>query len=266
MAGQRGSRQRRLGRAFFARPVLEVAPDLLGCTVTHAGVSIRLTEVEAYDGANDPGSHAFRGQTPRTRVMFGEPGGLYVYFTYGMHWCANLVCGPPGAASAVLMRAGEVVGGLEAARSRRAGVIDRDLARGPARLAMTLALTGDQNGIDTLATDSPLVMRAAAGSLADVSPVTGPQSGSSAVTDAQPGLAAMTGHGSGASAVASTESGAPAAGVSIVGTGPRVGVSGPGGEAAAYPWRFWLEGEPTVSAYRPGKLRPPKPANGSRHR
>src|SRR5664279_1131606 len=148
----------RLTRAFFARPVLQVAPELLGCTVTHAGVTVRLTEVEAYGGSDDPGSHAFKGQTPRTRVMFGEPGGLYVYFTYGMHWCANLVCGSAGAASAVLLRAGEVVEGLAVARTRRGGVPDRDLARGPARLTMSLALTRDQNGIDSTAADSPLVL------------------------------------------------------------------------------------------------------------
>ena len=208
--------QGRLTRAFFARPVLEVAPELLGCTVSHAGVTVRLTEVEAYDGSNDPGSHAFRGQTPRTRVMFGEPGGLYVYFTYGMHWCANLVCGSAGAASAVLMRAGEVVEGLEVARLRRAGVIDRDLARGPARLGMALAVTRDQNGIDTTVTDSPFIV--------------------TTVRSAIPGR------------------------LPAVRTGPRVGVSGPGGDAATYPWRFWLEGEATVSAYRPGKVCPPKPA------
>jgi len=220
--------QPRLTRAFFARPVLEVAPELLGCTVSHAGVTVRLTEVEAYDGSNDPGSHAFRGRTPRTRVMFGEPGGLYVYFTYGMHWCANLVCGPTGAASAVLLRAGEVVAGLEVARRRRAGVIDRDLARGPARLAMTLALTGDQNGMDTLDTDCPLVIRL---------PVAGTWSG----------------RAGGAGSPGGT-----------VRTGPRVGVSGPGGQAAAYPWRFWLEGEATVSPYRAGTPRPPKPVGRSR--
>lgn len=191
---------------------------MLGCTVAHAGVTVRLTEVEAYDGSNDPGSHAFRGQTPRTRVMFGEPGGLYVYFTYGMYWCANLVCGSAGAASAVLMRAGEVVDGLEVARTRRAGVIDRDLARGPARLTMTLALTREHYGMDTTAPDSPLVM---------LSPGPGP-------------LPAKT-----------------------VLTGPRVGVSGPGGDAAGYPWRFWLEGEATVSPYRPGKDRRVKPVAGS---
>jgi DNA-3-methyladenine glycosylase len=202
----------RLTRAFFRRPVLEVAPELLGCTVTHAGVTIRLTEVEAYDGSNDPGSHAFRGRTPRTQVMFGEPGALYVYFTYGMHHCANLVCGPEGAASAVLLRAGEVVDGLEVARSRRAGVVDRDLARGPARLAMTLALTRDQNAMDTTASESPFLVHPAG-------------------------------------------SGGP-----TWSTGPRVGVSGPGGDAEAFPWRFWLEDEATVSAYRPGLVRLRKPA------
>jgi DNA-3-methyladenine glycosylase len=246
--------QRRLTRAFFARPVLEVAPELLGCTVAHAGVSVRLTEVEAYDGANDPGSHAYRGQTPRTRVMFGEPGGLYVYFTYGMHWCANLVCGPAGAASAVLLRAGEVTGGLGLARARRVGVKDRDLARGPARLAMTLALSRDQNGIDTVATDSPLVVRTAAGSQPDSLAVTGGLSGLSAVTGSPSDLTVVTG----------SVPAPPAPNRPIVASGPRVGVSGPGGDAAAYPWRFWLEGEETVSVYRPGKVRPPKPANGPR--
>lgn len=208
----------RLTRAFFARPVLEVAPELLGCTVSHAGVTVRLTEVEAYDGSNDPGSHAFRGPTPRTRVMFGEPGGLYVYFTYGMHWCANLVCGPVGVANAVLLRAGEVVDGLDLAVARRLGVIGRDLARGPARLAKTLALGRDQNGIDTISADSAFVVRA---------PISGPSS-----------------------ALPSP----------VVLSGPRVGVSGRGGDAAAYPWRFWLEGEATVSTYRPGTSRRPKPA------
>ena len=131
---------------FFDRPVLEVAPDLLGAVVTHrsaAGpVSVRLTEVEAYDGESDPGSHAFRGRTPRNEVMFGPPGRVYVYFTYGMHWCMNLVCGSPGSASAVLLRAGEVVEGLPLATSRRTTTRSpRDLARGPARLTVALGST-----------------------------------------------------------------------------------------------------------------------------
>ena len=97
--------------AFYERDVHDVARRLLGARVAHAGVTVRLTEVEAYAGMGDPGSHGFRGPTPRTRVLFGPPGGLYVYFTYGMHWCANLVTGPEGGGGAVLLRAGEVVDG-----------------------------------------------------------------------------------------------------------------------------------------------------------
>lgn len=131
----------------LAGPVLEVAPQLLGARLSHAGVTIRLTEVEAYDGANDPGSHAYRGLTPRNAVMFGPAGHLYVYFTYGMHYCCNVVAGEEGRASAVLLRAGEVVEGIELARERR-GSTDRDLARGPARLCQALAIDRDQNGAD----------------------------------------------------------------------------------------------------------------------
>jgi DNA-3-methyladenine glycosylase len=138
-------------RDALAGPVLEVAPRLLGATISHRGVSIRLTEVEAYDGPNDPGSHAYRGRTPRNAVMFGEPGHLYVYFTYGMHHCCNVVCGPPGPPSAVLLRAGEVVGGLDIARTRRPGSADRDLARGPARLCQALAIGLAENGLDLTA-------------------------------------------------------------------------------------------------------------------
>jgi DNA-3-methyladenine glycosylase len=129
-------------------PVLEAAPRLLGATLHHGGVTLRLTEVEAYDGANDPGSHAHRGQTPRNAVMFGPAGHLYVYFTYGMHHCCNVSCGPDGEASAVLLRAGEVVDGIEAARERRPGSSDRDLARGPGRLCRALGIDRDDNGLD----------------------------------------------------------------------------------------------------------------------
>lgn len=201
----------RLGRPFFDRPVLEVAPELLGCTVVHDGVGVRLTEVEAYDGQHDPGSHAFRGRTPRTEVMFGHPGGLYVYFSYGMHWCCNLVCGEAGRASAVLLRGGEVVDGVELARERRGGIRDRDLARGPARLAQALGLRGTDNGTDVTAAHSPVRVHAA-----------------------------------------------PRGGAALVRNGPRVGVSGAGGDGTAYPWRFWLDGEATVSAYRPGSNGKPR--------
>ncbi|GAA5119181.1 DNA-3-methyladenine glycosylase [Alloalcanivorax gelatiniphagus] len=126
---------------------LEVAPRLLGAVLTHGEVSVRLTEVEAYAGPDDPGSHAFRGPTARNAVMFGPPGHLYVYFIYGMHHCVNLVTGAEGSPGAVLLRAGEVVSGLEVARARRPGSSDRDLARGPARLCSALALDLTHNGI-----------------------------------------------------------------------------------------------------------------------
>jgi DNA-3-methyladenine glycosylase len=166
-------------REALSGPVLEVAPRLLGATLRHGPVAVRLTEVEAYDGANDPGSHAYRGTTPRNEVMFGPPGHLYVYFTYGMHWCANVACGPEGTASAVLLRAGEVVAGQDTARARRPTARrDRDLARGPARLCNALGITLDHDGTDlsagpvTLTLDTPP---------ADVS--TGPRVGLRAAAD-----------------------------------------------------------------------------------
>ncbi len=136
--------------APLAGPALEVAPRLLGAVLRHRDVAVRVTEVEAYDGANDPGSHAYRGQTLRNKVMFGPPGHLYVYFTYGMHHCCNVVTGPDGQASAVLIRAGEVVEGVEVARGRRRST-DRDLARGPARLCQALDLGLPHNGTDLAA-------------------------------------------------------------------------------------------------------------------
>jgi DNA-3-methyladenine glycosylase len=146
-------------RERLARPALEVARWLLGAVITSrvgsAVVSIRLTEVEAYEGSKDPASHAFRGRTPRTEVMFGPPGHLYCYFTYGMHWCANIVCEADGRASAVLLRGGEVIEGIEPARARRpAARRDVELARGPARLASCLALGRAENGTDLCAEDS----------------------------------------------------------------------------------------------------------------
>lgn len=138
--------------AFLTRPVVQVAPRLLGAALWHhtddGAISVRLTEVEAYAGTEDPGSHAFRGRTPRNAVMFGPAGHLYVYFSYGMHWCANVVTGPDGTASGILLRAGEVVAGRELARRNRGGCGDRDLARGPARLAAALGLTGADYGAD----------------------------------------------------------------------------------------------------------------------
>jgi DNA-3-methyladenine glycosylase len=136
-------------RSFLERPSVEVAPLLLGAVITGRGVSVRLTEVEAYLGELDPGSHAFRGETKRNRVMYGEPGHLYTYFTYGMHVCANIVCSPTGVSSAVLLRAGEVIDGVELARHRRTtSRKDADLARGPARLVVALGITLADGGAD----------------------------------------------------------------------------------------------------------------------
>jgi DNA-3-methyladenine glycosylase len=135
-------------RDVLAGPVLEVAPRLLGATLRHGDVALRVTEVEAYDGPNDPGSHAYRGRTARNAVMFGPPAHLYVYFTYGMHHCCNVVVGPEGTPSAVLLRAGEVVDGRDVALARRPRSTVRDLARGPARLCQALAITREQDGAD----------------------------------------------------------------------------------------------------------------------
>lgn len=137
-----------------------MAPLLLGAVLTHEGndgpVSVRITEVEAYLGPHDslhpdPGSHTFRGATARNAPMFGPAGHLYVYFTYGMHHCANIVCGPAGVASAVLLRAGEIVAGEQLALSRRpASKSPKDLASGPARLATSLGITTADSGRDAL--------------------------------------------------------------------------------------------------------------------
>lgn len=135
-----------MDRGDLSRPAEEVAPDLLGCRLVRAGVTVRLTEVEAYAGESDPASHAFRGRTPRTAVMFGPAGVFYVYLVYGMHWCANLVTGPDGTASAVLLRAGAVEDGAELARARSPGRTDAHLARGPAGLARVLGLRREQSG------------------------------------------------------------------------------------------------------------------------
>lgn len=195
-----------LDRAFFDRPVLDVAPDLLGRVLVRATpegpIELRLTEVEAYAGLVDPGSHAYRGRTDRNAVMFGPPGHVYVYFTYGMWHCMNLVCCPEGVASGVLLRAGEIVSGAEHARKRRpTSRRDTDLAQGPARLATALGVDRSLDGADTCA---------------------GPGGAFRILTGAPPAPAAIR-------------------------NGPRTGV---GGAGAAHPWRFWIDGDATVSPYR----------------
>ncbi|MFF8531647.1 DNA-3-methyladenine glycosylase [Streptomyces sp. SAS_267] len=187
----------------LARPAEEVAPDLLGAVLTHATpegtVSITITETEAYSGAADPASHAYRGRTPRTAVMFGPAGHLYVYRSHGLHWCANVVTGVDGIASAVLIRAGRVLEGEDLARERRGDKVEGPrLARGPGNFCQALGITAEHNGTDLLS-DASL-----------------------ALTEGEP---------------------VPAA---LVRAGPRVGVS------KAHDWqhRFYLAGDPTVSAYR----------------
>jgi DNA-3-methyladenine glycosylase len=152
------------GRLLTAADLLgkpdEVAPTLLGCWLVtdrpDGTVAVRLTEVEAYSGEGmDPAAHSHRGPTPRAEIMFGPPGKLYVYFSYGVHWCANVVVGPSGVGSAVLLRAGEVVVGEDVARARRpAAKAFRDLARGPARLTQSLAIGPEDKEADLLSPSS----------------------------------------------------------------------------------------------------------------
>jgi DNA-3-methyladenine glycosylase len=227
-----------VSRDFLARHAVEVAPELLGCVLEHetaAGlVAVELTEVEAYAGQTDPASHAYRGMTRRNAVMFGPPGHAYVYFTYGMHFCVNLVCSGDGSVSAVLLRAGAIIEGEDLARARRshrgprgarnqetlpqaptrqthqAPPAWRDLARGPARLCQALDIDRSLDGADVCVASSPLRLR--------------------------PG---STG---------------PAENPRKIVAGPRVGVA----QAAEVPWRFWFAGEPTVSLYRAHVPRRPK--------
>lgn len=138
----------------FAAPADHVAPQLLGCVVTMNGVSLRLTEVEAYLGAEDEAAHTYRGPTPRNAAMFGPPGLLYVYLSYGIHMAGNIVCAPEGTGQGCLMRAGEVVDGIDIARHRRGDVAFEKLASGPGNLGKALGLRLEDNG-----TPVPLVLR-----------------------------------------------------------------------------------------------------------
>jgi DNA-3-methyladenine glycosylase len=135
-----------LDREFFARSVHEVAPDLIGCTLLVDGVGGPIVEVEAYDH-EDPASHGFRGETARNRSMFGPPGHAYVYRSYGVHWCLNLVCEEKGVAAAVLLRGLEPAYGVEEMRARRGLDEPRLLCSGPGRLCQALVVTGEHDGL-----------------------------------------------------------------------------------------------------------------------
>lgn len=183
--GRRAPRRARaeagVPREFYARPVLEVARDLIGTVIVHGGVAVQLTEVEAYDGANDPASHAFRGPTGRNAVMFGPPGHLYVYRSHGLHWCANVTTGLDATPSAVLLRAGRVVRGGETARERRGPTVPHDrLARGPGNLGRALGITGALDGADLTAGRALYILAAEPGGRAVVA---GPRVGVSTAAD-----------------------------------------------------------------------------------
>ncbi|WIE75231.1 DNA-3-methyladenine glycosylase [Curtobacterium sp. MCSS17_007] len=216
--------------ALLSEPAPVCAPALLGATISGRGVSLRITEVEAYWGPTDPGSHGHRGQTPRNRHLFGPPGTLYAYRSYGIHTCVNVVSGPAGTSSGSLLRGAAVVDGLELARERRGpSIADAALARGPGNLGSALgAVLGEDDGTSLLDGTGPFTLTLAPGlearlAAADPADVVG-----ALLRDTVPG---------------------PGGPVPRISRGPRTGVAGVAG-GASFPWRFWITGDPTVSTYR----------------
>jgi DNA-3-methyladenine glycosylase len=213
--------------SFLAQPALIVAPALLGATIAGRGVELRITEVEAYMGPEDPGSHGFRGPRNRNRHLFGPPGHLYAYRSYGIHTCCNVVCGPDGTSSGVLLRAASVEDGVDVARERRGpNVADVALARGPGNLGTALgAVLGEDDGTSLLDGSGPFRLTFPAGLEARLASATPAQLVEALLSETN------------------------SEGVPRISRGPRTGIAGIAG-GSAFPWRFWLMGEPTVSAYR----------------
>uniref|UniRef100_A0A942SX48 Putative 3-methyladenine DNA glycosylase n=1 Tax=Neobacillus citreus TaxID=2833578 RepID=A0A942SX48_9BACI len=214
------------------RRLLEVpapisAPALLGAVITGRGVSIRITEVEAYHGPTDPGSHGHRGRTDRNRHLFGPPGTLYAYRSYGIHTCVNVVSGDEGISAGSLLRGGEVVAGRDVARARRGPrPVDDALARGPGNLGVALgAVLGTDDGTSVVDGTGPYVLTL------------------------PPALEARLASDTPEHVIESLLSEQDASGERRISRGPRTGVGGIAG-GAGFPWRFWLTGDPTVSAYR----------------
>ena len=207
--------------AELAQTSVHSAPSLLGLILVNEGVAVRICEVEAYEGSIDPGSHAYRRRTERNTHLFGPAGTAYVYLSYGIHTALNIVCGADGVASGCLVRACEVIAGLDCAQRRRlskSGVppMDRQLARGPGNVAQALGVTLNHGGTclaPGMSSLDPLPLKD--------------------VVDCPLSLWRPT-----------DWSPPP------ISTGPRVGVSGPGGDGEAFPWRFWITGDEHVSAYR----------------
>ena len=173
---------RPLDREFYRRDPRAVAPDLLGKVVVAGERRARIVEVEAYCGPEDPAAHSYRGPTARNATMFGPPGHLYVYFSYGMHWCCNPVCGDDGEGVAVLLRALEPLEGLDEMRAARGAVRDRDLCRGPARLCQALGITRDLDGADLVTGDRGVVI-ADDGTPPPAHPAVGPRVGITRAAD-----------------------------------------------------------------------------------
>ncbi|WP_058234561.1 DNA-3-methyladenine glycosylase [Devriesea agamarum] len=208
------------GRDFFVGRARDLAPRLLGCVLVGRGVSLRITEVEAYEGDIDPGSHAYRGRTARNATMFREGGHLYVYRHLGIHHCMNIVSGTAGTATGCLVRAGEVVAGIDVARGRRSAAgrttKDTDLAQGPGRATVAMGITLHDDGTDLCAPDSPFHLYA---------PPHPHRPSHLSAPDHQPHA---------------TRSG-------LIGTSVRIGLRPEASDPAHYAWRYFLLGDPTIS-------------------